>query len=150
MTKFVFIVKVAVGVLLLTIAAFIVIFIGLFTNAIITNASSSRNSEPQMPSAQAAFLSQLEDYRNQYSVVRHNEIQPNRIFEARKLALCEVDSGVRDWIGKVHKIETSLSVRDIGPPWNYGSLTTSGSTSGFVVRPSIQGKTRTCLRQWRI
>ena len=68
----------------------------------------------QAPSAQAAFLHLLDDYRKQYnghsSLLwgKRNEIQMNRIYDARKKALCDVDPDVRDWTGVVDKVSTPL------------------------------------------
>ena len=77
----------------------------------ITKTTSSRNSEPEMPPAQASFLSQLEDYRTQYSAAssKRNDIQMNRIYDARKMALCAVDPNVRGWTGTVRDVSTGFS-----------------------------------------
>ena len=109
MIRFVF--KIAVAVLLLGIVAFAALFIVLFVGEM---AKQSASATPQLPPAQSAFLHLLEDYRKQYSGASslfsgsRNDIQMNRIYDARKKALCDVDADVRDWTGVVVNVRTSL------------------------------------------
>jgi hypothetical protein len=75
-----------------------------------TTASNHRPKEAAMPSAQLTFVSDLEVYRNQYREAQSNknDIQQNRIFDARKEALCAVDAQVQNWTGKVYRVDTSV------------------------------------------
>jgi hypothetical protein len=65
---------------------------------------------PQGPSAQSTFVANLENYRSQYetAVSNKNDIQQNRIFDARKEMLCKADPQVQNWTGKVYRIDTSF------------------------------------------
>jgi hypothetical protein len=59
---------------------------------------------------QSRFVDTLHDYRDQYGVAvdNKNSIQKNRITDARDAALCDVDSQVKAWTGKVYRIDTSM------------------------------------------
>jgi hypothetical protein len=54
-------------------------------------------------------LKQLDDYRSQYGKAKSNsnEIQQNRIFDARKEFLCNTEAKVNNWSGEVYKVDTS-------------------------------------------
>ena len=68
----------------------------------------------QLPPAQTAFLHLLEDYRKQYSGASsffsgsQNDIQKNRIYDARKKALCDIDPDVHGWTGVVVNVKTPV------------------------------------------
>lgn len=67
--------------------------------------------EDQMPPTQAAFIDQISGYASQYyeAETGKNDIQIDRVLDARKKFLCNTKPEVSNWVGEVNRVSTSLN-----------------------------------------